>query len=214
VLTLEAVFRFFRRNRLAYQSLSVLLLVLVISAIGLLGYPVYTNFEQGRIQDRLDNKIKDPDIKTAIQNHAVKVGDPITRIRISKIGVDTVVVEGTTPAALKAGAGHYRGTPLPCDEGNVAIAGHRTTYGKPFNQLDRLAKGDKIVLETPVGSCTYEVTNRGDLPNPFVVDPSNIGIVANTPGEKNLTLTTCHPKGSAKQRLVIRAHLVSTAGPA
>ena len=208
---MEAVLRFFRQNRLAYQGLSILLLVLVISAVGLLGYPVYTNFEQGRIQDRLSKEIRSPEAKEAIQQRQIKVGDPLTRIKIPKIGVDVVVVEGTTPAALKAGAGHYRGTPLPCEQGNVAIAGHRTTYGKPFNQIDRLGPGDKIILETPVGSCTYEVSDRAGSPNPFIVDPSNIGIVANTPGERNLTLTSCHPKGSARQRIVIRAQLVSGA---
>ena len=208
---MEAVFQFFRRNRLAYQSLSVLLLLLVVSAVGLLGYPVYTNFEQGRIQSRKTHQLASPSLKSKYENRQLQDGDALTRIRIPKIGVDVVVVEGTTPAALKAGAGHYRGTPLPCEIGNVAIAGHRTTYGKPFNQLDRLAPGDSIILVTPVGQCTYEVTDRGGSPNPFVVDPANVAIVANTPGERNLTLTTCHPKGSAKQRLVIRARLVSGA---
>ncbi len=208
---MEAVLRFFRQNRLAYQGLSILLLVLVISAVGLLGYPVYTNFEQGRIQDRLSKEINSDEARVAIEQRQIKVGDPLTRIKIPAIGVDTVVVEGTTPAALKAGAGHYRGTPLPCEQGNVAIAGHRTTYGKPFAQLDRLKPGDKITLETPVGTCNYEVADRAGSPNPFIVDPSNISIVANTPGERNLTLTTCHPKGSARQRLIIRATLVSGA---
>jgi sortase A len=211
---LEAVLQFFRRNRLAYQGLSVLLLVLVISAIGLLGYPVYTNFEQGRIQDNKSSQLKSAALKDRYEQRQLKEGDALTRIKIPKIGVDMVVVEVTTPSALKAGAGHYRGTPLPCEMGNVAIAGHRTTYGKPFNQLDRLTKGDKITLETPNGTCDYIVTDRGDSPNPFVVDPSNIAIVANTPGERNLTLTTCHPKGSARQRLVIRAHLVTGAADA
>lgn len=208
---MEAVLRFFRQNRLAYQGLSILLLILVISAVGLLGYPLYTNFEQGRIQDKKSTQLASPEFKKTYQERQVKVGDALTRIKIAKIGVDVVVVEGTTPAALKAGAGHYRGTPLPCEMGNVAIAGHRTTYGKPFAQLDRLSKGDTITLETPVGNCVYEVSDRGESPNPFVVDPSNISIVANTPGERNLTLTTCHPKGSARQRLIIRAHLVSGA---
>ena len=208
---MEAVLQFFRRNRLAYQGLSVLLLVLVISAVGLLGFPVYTNFEQGRIQDKKAKEFKTEAFKQKYQDRQVQEGDPITRIKIAKIGVDVVVVEGTTPAALKAGAGHYRGTPLPCEMGNVAIAGHRTTYGKPFNQLDRLGPGDKIELQTPVGSCEYIVTDLAPAPNPFTVDPANIQIVANTPGERNLTLTTCHPKGSARQRLVIRAHLVSGA---
>ncbi len=208
---MEAVLRFFRQNRLAYQALSISMLILLIAAVGLLGFPVYTNFEQGRIQDRLTKEIKSPEAKQAIEQRQIKVGDPLTRIKIPKIGVDVVVVEGTTPAALKAGAGHYRGTPLPCEQGNVAIAGHRTTYGKPFNQIDRLSKGDKIILETPVGTCTYEVSDRAGSPNPFIVDPSNISIVANTPGERNLTLTSCHPKGSARQRIVIRAQLVSGA---
>lgn len=208
---MEAVLKFFRRNRLAYQGLSVLLLVLVVSAVGLLGYPVYTNFEQGRIQNRKTTQLASPELKKAYEDRQLKVGDALTRIKIPKLGVDTVVVEGTTPSALKAGAGHYRGTPLPCETGNVAIAGHRTTYGKPLAQMDRLAPGDQIILITPVGECTYEVSDRGGSPNPFVVQPENIGIVANTPGERNLTLTTCHPKGSAKQRLIIRAHLVSGA---
>jgi sortase A len=208
---LEAVLQFFRRNRLAYQGLSVLLLVLVISAVGLLGFPVYTNFEQGRIQDKKSKEFKTTELKQKYVERQIKEGDPLTRIKIPKIGVDVVVVQGTTPAALKAGAGHYLGTPLPCEMGNVAIAGHRTTYGKPFNQLDRLAPGDKIDLVTPIGECEYVVTDRGASPNPFQVDPSNLQIVANTPGERNLTLTTCHPKGSAKQRLVIRAHLVTGA---
>jgi sortase A len=208
---LEAVLQFFRRNRLAYQGLSVLLLVLVISAVGLLGFPVYTNFEQGRIQDKKSKEFKTTELKDKYVQRQLQEGDPLTRIKIPKIGVDVVVVEGTTPAALKAGAGHYKGTPLPCEMGNVAIAGHRTTYGKPFNQLDRLGPGDKIDLTTPVGTCEYVVTDRAPSPNPFTVDPGNIAIVANTPGERNLTLTTCHPKGSAKQRLVIRAHLVTGA---
>jgi sortase A len=208
---LEAVLQFFRRNRLAYQGLSVVLLVLVISAVGLLGYPVYTNFEQGRIQDDKSSQLESTALKKRYANRQLEEGDALTRIKIPKIGVDMVVVEGTTPSALKAGAGHYRGTPLPCEMGNVSIAGHRTTYGKPFNQLDRLSKGDTITLVTPRGKCEYVVTDRGESPNPFVVDPTNIAIVANTPGERNLTLTTCHPKGSAKQRLVIRAHLVEGA---
>lgn len=211
---MEAVFQFFRRNRLAYQGMSVLLLVLVVSAVGLLGYPVYTNFEQGRIQDRKQTQLASPALKQRYENRQLQDGDALTRIRIPKIGVDMVVVEGTTPSALKAGAGHYRGTPLPCEMGNVSIAGHRTTYGKPFAQLDRLAKGDKITLSTPRGSCEYVVSDRGEAPNPFVVQPEEIAIVANTPGERNLTLTTCHPKGSARQRLIIRAHLITGAADA
>jgi sortase A len=120
---------------------------------------------------------------------------------IPTLGVDTVVVEGTGPSALRAGAGHYPNTPLPGEDGNVAIAGHRTTYGKPFANLDRLNVGEEIVLETPIGRHVYKITRE-----PFVVSNTDFTVIAQTPG-KTLTLTTCHPKGSARQRLIIRAEI-------
>ncbi len=120
---MDRLFQFFRRNRLAYQGLSVLMLVLVVAAVGLLGFPVYTNFEQGRIQDKKTTQLASPQLKTKYENRQLAVGDALTRLKIPTLGVDVVVVEGTTTSALKAGAGHYRGTPLPCEQGNVAIAG-------------------------------------------------------------------------------------------
>jgi sortase A len=94
---------------------------------------------------------------------------------------------------------------MPCEDGNVAIAGHRTTYGKPFANVDRLAPGDQITLVTPLGSCVYQVSRA-----PFVVLPFDSEVVGNTRGQHNLTLTTCHPKGSASQRLIVRATMVSS----
>ena len=85
----------------------------------------------------------------------------------------------------------------------MAIAGHRTTYGKPFHDLDKLEAGDRITLETPIGSCTYEVERT------WITDPRDVGVVANTPDQARLTLTTCHPKGSARQRLILSATMVS-----
>jgi sortase A len=122
--------------------------------------------------------------------------------------VDVVVVEGTTASALRAGAGHYPQTPLPCEVGNVGIAGHRTTYGRPFHNLDRLKEGDDIILETPVGECRYKVAKV-----PYVVLPTDTSVVAPA-SESLLTLTTCHPKGSASHRLVVRAVLQGPAAPA
>ena len=201
-----------RRNPAARRTLSIVSGLLLVGAIGMIGFPYFTNVLQGRTQSNLDKQLKSDELAQAYRDRRVGIGDALTRIKIPAIDVDVVVVEGTTASALRAGAGHYPSTPLPCEVGNVAIAGHRTTYGKPFNQLDRLAPGDKIDLVTPIGQCEYVVTDRGpNIPNPFTVDPSNLQIVANTPGERNLTLTTCHPKGSAKQRLVIRAHLVTGA---
>jgi sortase A len=186
--------------------LSALSGILLATAVGVLGYPVYTNVVHDRQQSRLDREIASPEIKQAYQARKLQDGDALTRIKIPKIGVDTVVVEGTSASALQAGAGHYPATPLPCEVGNVGIAGHRTTYGKPFNNLDRLEVGDVVILETPIGSCTYEV-----IALPRIVSPKDTSVVANDPTKSMLTLTTCHPKGSAAHRLVVQA--VMTKGP-
>lgn len=202
---MDAVIRYLRSNRWARTGLSGLSVVLLLSAVGLLGYPFYTNLYQGRVQSRLDREIASPEHKELYRKAQLKEGDALTRIKIPRLGLDVVVVEGTGASALRAGAGHYPDTPLPCEDGNVAIAGHRTTYGKPFANLDRLKVGDTIILETPISTCTYEVDKA-----PFIVKPTNRSVVADKPGQ-NLTLTTCHPKGSAKERLVINATLTKGA---
>lgn len=194
-----------RTRRWARMALTALSIGLLVGAVGTVGYPFYTNLLQDRIQSRLDRQIASPEMKQAYLDRQVAVGDSLTRIQIPDIDVDVVVVEGTTASALRAGAGHYPSTPLPCEDGNVAIAGHRTTYGRPFHNVDLLEPGDRITLVTPIGSCTYEVSEK-----PFAVAPTQTDVVANTPGESTLTLTTCHPKGSARQRLIIKAHLVQS----
>ena len=194
--------RLLRNSRLARRGITVVSIVLLLGAVGLLGYPFSTNLFQDYRQGQLRHQLATPTLKQAYLTHQVSVGDSLTRIRIPAIGVDVVVVEGTSASALRAGAGHYPETPLPCDVGNVAIAGHRTTYGKPFNQIDRVKPGDKIFLDTPVGSCTYEVAK-----DPFVVYPTDFSVVAPPPdpSARWLTLTSCHPKGSAARRIVVRA---------
>ncbi len=203
---MDAVIRYLRSNRWARFGLSGLSVVLLLSAVGLLGYPFYTNLYQGRVQSRLDREIASPAHKELYRKAQLKEGDALTRLIIPKLDVDVVVVEGTGASALRAGAGHYPDTPLPCEDGNVSIAGHRTTYGKPFANVDRLKTGDTIILQTPIGACTYEVNKA-----PFIVEPTNRSVVANTPGHHLLTLTTCHPKGSAKERLIISATLTKGA---
>ena len=203
---MDPVIRYLRSHPWARRGLSILSIVLLVSAVGMLGYPVYTNFTSDRIQGRLDREFASPQLKQAYQARTLQDGDALTRIKIPAINVDTVVVEGTSASALRAGAGHYPATPLPCEAGNVAIAGHRTTYGKPFSNLDRLRNGDEVILETPVGSCTYKISVE-----PFIVTPTDLSVVANDPAQKIVTLTTCHPRGSAKQRLVVKATMVDSA---
>lgn len=199
---MDALVRFLRTHRWARRALPALTVALIVAAVGMLGYPFYTNLYQDRQQSRLRSQFASPKLKQAYQNRSLEVGDALTRIKIPRIDVDVVVVEGVTPAALRAGAGHYPHSPLPCEAGNVSIAGHRTTYGKPFSNVDRLRPGDAIILETPVRTCTYEVSRE-----PFFTTPKDTSVVANDPTVGTLTLTSCHPKHSAKQRIVIRATL-------
>jgi sortase A len=204
--------RFLRSSRGARRLLSVLSILLILGAVGLLGYPFYTNLYQDYRQGQLRHQLASPAISQEYRTHTVKVGQSLTRLRIPAIGVDVVVVEGTSSSALRAGAGHYPETSLPCDAGNVGIAGHRTTYGKPFSQIDRLRPGDAVILSTPVGTCTYQVAK-----DPFVVLPTDFSVVAPPPdpAARWLTLTSCHPKGSASRRIIVRATYVSgTSGTA
>ena len=200
---LDAIVGGLRSRRWARMLLTAVSVGLLVGAVATIGYPFYTNLLQDRYQSRLDRQIESPEIRQAYLDRNVAIGDSLTRILIPDIDVNVVVVEGTTASALRAGAGHYPETPLPCEVGNVSIAGHRTTYGRPFHNVDQLAVGDEITLETPIGTCTYAVSQP-----PYPVSPRTLEVIANTPEEATLTLTTCHPKGSARQRLIVKATLV------
>lgn len=131
-------------------------------------------------------------------------GTPVGEVRIPAIGLDQIVVEGSGEADLRKGPGHYLGTPLPGQHGNVAIAGHRTTYGHPFYSLDALKVGDPIVLTTLQGVFVYEVTK-----GPFVVSPTDTTVVKNA-FFNMITLTTCNPRFSASTRLIVQGVLAHT----
>jgi sortase A len=140
-------------------------------------------------------------------------GDVSGIITIPRIGVRQAVVEGVNVDDLRKGPGHYPNTQMPGHEGNSAIAGHRTTYGAPFGDLDQLQVGDEITVSTLQGEFTYRVSSQR------VVDPSEVSVLDPSadparPGHDlaTLTLTTCNPKYSAAERLIIRADLVLPPG--
>jgi sortase A len=150
----------------------------------------------------------DPDPTTApttvptVEIDPIELGDPIARIEMPALGTDHIVVAGVGVPELQLGPGHFPDTPLPGQLGNAAIAGHRTTYGQPFHDVDRLVVGDDIVVTTSAGVFVYEVTDT------LIVDPSAYHVVSTTdPTTAMLTLTSCHPKWSAAQRIVIHAEL-------
>lgn len=127
-------------------------------------------------------------------------GSPAGAIQIPKIGLDGIIVEGVGVEELKKGVGHYPDTKMPGESGNAALAGHRTTYGHPFNRLDELETSDEISVTTTAGTFRYLVTEKK------VVTPETVEVLDPTP-DNRLTLTTCHPKYSAAQRLIVVAEL-------
>jgi sortase A len=127
-------------------------------------------------------------------------GDALGKLEIPSIGVSEYVVEGTDADNLRKGPGHYPDTPLPGQRGTSAIAGHRTTYGAPFRELDQVEKGDRIVLELPYGTFVYRVQRTQ------IVDDSALWVTKNV-GYNRLVLTACHPLYSAAQRIVAFARL-------
>jgi sortase A len=131
----------------------------------------------------------------------VNEGDPVGRIRIPRISLDLIFVQGTARDDLSKGPGHYPATPMPGQVGNTAIAGHRTTHGKPFYRLNELGKGDDIIIDTTYGHYRYRVFEQ------LIVKPNDISVVGPTK-DAELTLTTCNPRFSARERMVVHARLV------
>jgi len=138
-------------------------------------------------------------------------GDVLGRLTMPTIGIDELFVEGVEVPDLRNGPGHYGSTPLPGQAGNAAIAGHRTTYGAPFNRIDELQPGDEITVTTLQGEFTYRVmpqtSSDGETVGHFIVRPSATQVLDNF-GDNRLTLTACHPKYSSRQRIVVVAELV------
>ena len=130
----------------------------------------------------------------------IRDGQPVGRIRASAIGLDTVVLEGTGSGDLRRGPGHYPKTPLPGARGTVAVAGHRTTYGAPFHDVDKLDRGDRIEVVMPYGRFAYRVERTQ------IVPPSATYVTRRVKYDR-LVLTACHPLYSAAQRIVVFARL-------
>ncbi len=141
----------------------------------------------------------------------VAKGRAFAIVRIPRLGADYArpVLEGTDHDTLTAGVGHYTGTAMPGAVGNFAVAGHRTTYGRPFHDIDRLAKGDTIVVETRTSYVVYAVDRH------VIVTPDHVEVTAPVPQhpgarptQRWMTLTACHPKYSASQRYIVFARLL------
>jgi sortase A len=195
-------------SELAITAGAVLLLFVV--------YQVWvTDLSSDRAQGRVAEELRQ-DWTSGTPHTEPDFGQAFAFVHIPRFGADwtRAVVEGTDPDELEDGPGHYVGSAMPGEQGNFAMAGHRVGRGSPFIALDVLEPGDAVVVETVDAWHVYRVTTT------TVVDPSESSVVAPTPGGAVdgrptgafLTMTTCHPKFSTRERLVVHGELESTTG--
>lgn len=133
--------------------------------------------------------------------HAAVAASEIGSVEIRRLGLVHPLVEGIELEQLHWAPGHWPGTAMPGQPGNTVFAGHRVTHTRPFLDINLLVPGDRVVFTMPNGTYTYEVTGTQ------VVTPADVHIVDQTP-DATMTLFACHPKGSARQRYVVRGRLV------
>jgi sortase A len=184
------------------------LIVLLFVTYELWGTGRYTSEQQ----DRLGRDLLKSWQSTPVTREKVKLGSGLAMLRIPRFGSDFrfVIVHGVDQDDLRKGPGHYPGSAMPGQLGNFVVSGHRTTYSAPFNRAGDLRKGDRILIDTRARQYVYQVTGRR------IVKPDAVEVTAPVPlrpkarpTEKLITLTTCHPKYSARERLIIFGRLVS-----
>jgi sortase A len=182
-------------------------------------YQAYvTDYFSQRQQEQVADDLRDDWEQPAVPGREQPdFGEGFAFLHIPALGPDwsRAVVEGADLEALAAGPGHYAGTAMPGEIGNFAVAGHRNGNGAPFNDLDELRPGDSVVVETVDTWFTYVVTSNE------IVSPSDSAVILPVPGnptaeptEAYLTLTTCNPEFSARERLIVHALLASTVSKA
>ncbi len=181
--------------------------VLILAGLGMIAYyygtGVYTFSAQRDLREQWQESIKSVkpasqggDETATLEAPDISGAGIFGRLRIPKLDLDVIVLEGTDLITLRRGPGHIIKTARPSEDGNTAISGHRTTYGAPFAELNKLEKGDVILLTTLEGDYEYQVTGSG------VVRPTNLSVIGQN-YKGRLTLTTCDPPGSAAKRLAV-----------
>lgn len=179
------------------------LITIGLLMLGFVAYQLWgTGINEARQQKDLAKALQSPSSTVVMPDY----GDAIGKMSIPAIGVDKYIVAGVDWKSLKKGPGLFPHSPLPGQLGNVAIAGHRTTFGAPFSRIDELKKGDTIIVGTPRGEFTYTVTGP-----PKIVAPSAVEVVRTTDESRAImTLVSCHPKWTASRRIIVVAEMKTT----
>jgi sortase A len=204
-------------RRLSWVFFAIAILLLIEGALVLTWKEPITSYLQSRSQSALSAELRErldaPEAArelSAIPDGAgpaaralladLEIGDAVARVEIPAIGVSQAVIQGTDSTRLRRGPGHYPETSLPGLGRTTAIAGHRTTWGAPFRNLDDLDPGDLVLVRLPYGTARFRVIDTR------VVDDQDFSILTDV-GRERLVLTACHPLYSASQRLAVFAEL-------
>lgn len=204
------------RRPLLPRALDVAGRTFITTGLLMLAFVAYqlwgTGIEQAGSQRALQRKyeIAYPARQSTLVNSTTlpRIGEPVGRMSVPRIGLDTWIVAGAKYEQLEMGPGVFTTSPLPGQAGNLAIAGHRTSYGAPFEHLDELRYGDTVTFRTPQGMFTYMVTSSE------IVLASNVDVIRTLDRERaQMTLITCHPKWTSAKRLVVHGELTSAQKP-
>lgn len=155
-------------------------------------------------QNALESALADPPER--VKDGKPLPGDAIGKITFPTLDRSYLVVEGTDNNDLRKGPGHYDDTPMPGRPGTVGIAGHRTTHGAPFRTIDRLSRGDEVIVDTVDGRFVYEVEMQK------IVAPTDLSVKERVAYDR-LILSACHPLYSAAQRIVVFARFARREAP-
>ncbi|SEO41213.1 class E sortase [Trujillonella endophytica] len=216
--------------RTGLRGLGQLLLTVGFVLLLFVVYELYvTDLLAGQAQEELSDELREEWDGATPAPITPEVGEPFAFLHVPGLGAgwNRAIVEGTGADELAQGPGHYVGTALPGEQGNFAVAGHRVGRGSPFLDLDQLRPGDPIVVETSDAWYVYRVLGDpatgdfggGPVPGQQIVSPSDVSVISPTPtaapevppSGAYLTLTTCHPRYSARERLIV--HAVLEGGP-
>ncbi|GAB1819694.1 class E sortase [Herbidospora sp. RD11066] len=188
-------------------SITLGVVLLLFCAYLLWGTSAYTERHQRVLQQQL---VADQAKKTLGK---IELGGAVALLKLPRLGATYkyAIVEGVEDEHLRQGPGHYPGSAQPGEVGNFVVSGHRTTYSAPFNRIDELRKGDDIVIDSREARYTYKVTGSK------IVEPTEVDMIEPVPGHPGrkaekavITLSTCHPEYSARQRLIVFGTLATT----
>ena len=180
---------------------------MIVAGLLLLSFVAYQLWGTGIAEDRAQDDMATQFVKP--QPVQPQFGGLVGRISIPSIGVSKYVVAGVRLKDLERGPGLFPGSPLPGQKGNVAIAGHRTTFGAPFSRIDQIQDSDKIILESRDGTFTYRVNGE-----PKIVSATDVAVAKTTnPDVAIVTLVSCYPKWTSTKRIIVVATLDPAEAP-